>query len=185
VGAWYTPPAFARAVVRWAGIGEGDRVVDLGAGTGNLTRACLDAGARVTAVEIDAAVAPVLRANCPEAHRIIGDAFAVAGRWNLAILNPVWEGDMPERMLMHALTLAPRVVGIVPLNTLVGVDHYERLWRFARQTRELRCVRRPSFNGEGNGQRDVIAIEIERRGPGTVAGRDEDVVRVTYLERCS
>jgi 23S rRNA (adenine-N6)-dimethyltransferase len=47
--------AFADELVRDAGVSPGSLVLDLGAGGGVLTRALVDAGARVRAVELDAA----------------------------------------------------------------------------------------------------------------------------------
>ena len=51
----------AADLVREAGIGRGQRAFDIGAGTGVLTAALLDAGAAVTALEIDPALAAELR----------------------------------------------------------------------------------------------------------------------------
>lgn len=42
-----------RKIVRLAGVGDGDRVVEIGPGLGSLTLGLLEAGATVTAVEID------------------------------------------------------------------------------------------------------------------------------------
>ncbi len=52
-----------RRIVRLAGIAEGRRVVEIGAGLGSLTLALAEAGASVTAVEIDRHVLPVLRSQ--------------------------------------------------------------------------------------------------------------------------
>ncbi|HEV3132422.1 MAG TPA: 16S rRNA (adenine(1518)-N(6)/adenine(1519)-N(6))-dimethyltransferase RsmA [Acidimicrobiales bacterium] len=52
-----------RRIVRLAGVTEGRRVVEVGAGLGSLTLALAEAGASVTAVEIDRHVLPVLRSQ--------------------------------------------------------------------------------------------------------------------------
>ena len=52
-----------RRIVRLAGVEPGTRVVEIGAGLGSLTLALAEAGARVTAVEVDRHVLPVLRAR--------------------------------------------------------------------------------------------------------------------------
>jgi len=50
-----------RRVVRLAGVEPGTRVVEIGAGLGSLTLALVEAGAEVTAIEVDRHVLPVLR----------------------------------------------------------------------------------------------------------------------------
>jgi 16S rRNA (adenine1518-N6/adenine1519-N6)-dimethyltransferase len=50
-----------RRIVRLAGVEPGARVVEIGAGLGSLTLALVEAGAEVTAVEVDRYVLPVLR----------------------------------------------------------------------------------------------------------------------------
>jgi 16S rRNA (adenine1518-N6/adenine1519-N6)-dimethyltransferase len=50
-----------RRVARLAGVGPGDRVVEVGAGLGSLTLALAETGASVTAVELDRRLAEVLR----------------------------------------------------------------------------------------------------------------------------
>jgi 16S rRNA (adenine1518-N6/adenine1519-N6)-dimethyltransferase len=54
-------PNTVRRIARLAGIGRGDRVVEVGAGLGSLTLALLGTGATVTAVERDRRLAPLLR----------------------------------------------------------------------------------------------------------------------------
>jgi 23S rRNA (adenine-N6)-dimethyltransferase len=53
----------AQALVRHAGVAPGDRIYDLGAGTGLITSALVAAGARVVAVERDPNLARKLRAR--------------------------------------------------------------------------------------------------------------------------
>lgn len=50
-------------IVRLAGVGPGDHVVEVGPGLGALTAGLLDAGAYVTAVEVDSGLVQVLRSE--------------------------------------------------------------------------------------------------------------------------
>jgi 16S rRNA (adenine1518-N6/adenine1519-N6)-dimethyltransferase len=50
-----------RKIARLAGVGEGDTVIEVGPGPGGLTRALLETGARVVAVEKDERFAPLLQ----------------------------------------------------------------------------------------------------------------------------
>ncbi|HVM66810.1 MAG TPA: rRNA adenine N-6-methyltransferase family protein, partial [Acidimicrobiales bacterium] len=54
-------PNTVRRIARLAGVGPGDRVVEIGAGLGSLTLALAETGAGVTAVEVDPGLAAVLR----------------------------------------------------------------------------------------------------------------------------
>jgi 16S rRNA (adenine1518-N6/adenine1519-N6)-dimethyltransferase len=70
--------------VRLAGIGEGDRVLEIGPGLGSLTLALAEAGIEVVALELDRHLAAVLEANLAEAGRngstievVVGDALTV------------------------------------------------------------------------------------------------------------
>lgn len=65
----------AAELVRTAGVGRGDLVLDLGAGTGVLTRALARTGARVVPVELDAGLAAGLRRRF--AGVVEGDALRV------------------------------------------------------------------------------------------------------------
>src|SRR5437773_7991026 len=56
-----TDPNTVRRIARLAGVGPGDRVVEVGAGLGSLTLALAETGASVTAVEADRYLMPVLR----------------------------------------------------------------------------------------------------------------------------
>ena len=54
-----------RRIVRLAGVRPGDRVVEIGAGLGSLTLALVEAGARVTAVEVDSSAFAALAFDDP------------------------------------------------------------------------------------------------------------------------
>jgi 23S rRNA (adenine-N6)-dimethyltransferase len=69
--------ALAAELVRDAGVGPNDLVLDLGAGTGRLTGPLARAARRVIAVELDAALAAGLRGRWPNVEVIEGDAAQV------------------------------------------------------------------------------------------------------------
>ena len=54
-------PNTVRRIARLAGVGPGDRVVEIGAGLGSLTLALAETGASVTAIEVDSRLVPALR----------------------------------------------------------------------------------------------------------------------------
>lgn len=71
-------PNTVRRIARLSGIGEGHRVIEIGAGLGSLTLALAESGAEVTAVEIDESLLPLLRGNVghlPNVRVVHGDAM--------------------------------------------------------------------------------------------------------------
>jgi len=76
-------PNTARRIVRLAGVGPGDRVLEVGPGIGSLTVALAEAvlpGGEVLALELDRHLLPVLRqvvAGLPQVRVVQGDALTV------------------------------------------------------------------------------------------------------------
>jgi 16S rRNA (adenine1518-N6/adenine1519-N6)-dimethyltransferase len=72
-------PNTARRIVRLAGIQPADRVLEIGPGIGSLTVALIEAGARVTAIELDRHVVPALLETVgPDAIALVtGDAMTI------------------------------------------------------------------------------------------------------------
>ena len=95
-------PNTVRRIVELAGVGPGDQVVEVGPGVGSLTLALLEAGAAVTAVEVDDALVGALeevvsRSPYSDLRIVGGDALTVdwgrllgdrTGSWHLVANLP-------------------------------------------------------------------------------------------------
>ena len=66
-------PKIYEKIIETSEIKKGEKVLEIGAGTGILTRYLIDAGADVVAVEKDRDLIPELKKNAPEAEIIKGD----------------------------------------------------------------------------------------------------------------
>ena len=79
-------PNTVRRVARLAGVGPGDRVVEVGAGLGSLTLALAETGAEVTAIERDRALLGALREvlaeRAPERNVKVVEADAMHLDWD-------------------------------------------------------------------------------------------------------
>jgi 16S rRNA (adenine1518-N6/adenine1519-N6)-dimethyltransferase len=78
-------------IVRRAGVQPGDAVLEIGPGLGILTHALVEAGARVTAVELDRDLADHIGRVFPQVHLVRGDA-----------LRQVWPNVLSEPHLVVA-----------------------------------------------------------------------------------
>lgn len=72
-----TEPRVAQGMVRSAKVAPGDRVVEIGPGLGMLTSCLLEAGADLTAVEIDRDLASFLRERHPELTLVEQDVLRI------------------------------------------------------------------------------------------------------------
>lgn len=94
------------AVLVAAGTVQGDRVADLGAGTGFLTHGLLERGAEVVAVDQSQAMLQILRTKYPAPHQVecrTGDAEAV----------PIESGTMDQavaNMYLHHVERPPAAI---------------------------------------------------------------------------
>jgi len=78
-------PNLVRRIARLAEITPGDRVIEIGAGLGSLTLALVEAGAVVTAIEIDARLAEKLRTNVDPARVEVIEADAMRIDWSTVL----------------------------------------------------------------------------------------------------
>jgi 16S rRNA (adenine1518-N6/adenine1519-N6)-dimethyltransferase len=83
-------PNTVRRIARLAGVGGGDRVVEIGAGLGSLTLALAETGAAVTAVEIDRHVVPVLRSVVEPVGVTVIEGDALRLDWAAVLGDASW-----------------------------------------------------------------------------------------------
>jgi 16S rRNA (adenine1518-N6/adenine1519-N6)-dimethyltransferase len=110
-------PNLTRRIAQLAGVGRGDRVLEVGAGFGSLTVALAETGADVLAVEFDRGVAAALRevaAPFPNVRILEADALRVrwdqeleGGPWNMASNLPY---NVAVPILFALLEQSPQVV---------------------------------------------------------------------------
>jgi 16S rRNA (adenine1518-N6/adenine1519-N6)-dimethyltransferase len=111
-----------RRIARLAGVGPGDRVVEVGPGLGSLTLALLETGAQVTAVEIDRHLVGVLRSVVEPEGALVVEGDALRLDWD-ALLGPL-DPDHPWALVAN---LPYNVATPLVLDLLAGVPQLERM----------------------------------------------------------
>lgn len=114
-------PNITRKIVALAEVGPGSRVLEIGAGTGTLTAALAETGARVVSFEVDTSLRPLLAevtAGLDGVELVFADAAAVdlgarlgAGPWVLCANLPYHVGTpLVLDLLRHAPAVSRMVV---------------------------------------------------------------------------
>lgn len=128
-------PGTVRKIVRNAGVQAGEQVLEIGPGLGSLTLALLEAGAQVSAVEIDPPLAQALpttaRARFPEAKLQVftADALTITGPESI-------DGATPTRLVANlpynvavpiVLTVLEKLPSIQTVLVMVQAEVADRL----------------------------------------------------------
>jgi 16S rRNA (adenine1518-N6/adenine1519-N6)-dimethyltransferase len=109
-------PNLVDRIVRTAAVGDGDRVVEVGAGTGALTRALAETGAAVVAYEIDRRLLPLLEdvlagtdveIRPEDITRVDLDAALEGGPWTMVANLPY---NVGTPLVLDTLRHVPTVV---------------------------------------------------------------------------
>lgn len=201
-------PAVVMEIARWAGVGPGDQVVEIGPGLGSLTLALADTGASVLAIEKDRTLLPVLdevlrsRDVADQVRVLEADAMErlwfdelarVGGSWVL-VANLPYNVAVP--VIMTVLASAPEVERLVvmvqkevadrlvagPGGRTVGIPSMKLAWYASGRT--LGLVPPEVFVPQPRVMSAVVEI-TRRPPPSTVVGPDAvlALVETAYRQR--
>jgi SAM-dependent methyltransferase len=116
------------AAFRRIGDLAGRRVLDLGCGSGDLTMPLVDAGARVTAVDLSAGMLAVARARCARFCRPLTDlAFVAAAAEDLPLRDDSFD-VVVGRFVLHHLDLARAAAEIARVLAPGGIAVFVENW---------------------------------------------------------
>ena len=154
-------PNTVRRIARLAGVGPGDRVVEIGPGLGSLTLALAETGASVTAVEVDRHLLPALHQVVdPAGVRVVhGDALRLD--WD-AVLGP--PGDGPPWALVANLPY--NVATPLVLDLLAGVPAIDRMLVMVQREVGERLAARPGEKAYG-----IPSVKVAYRAEAEIVGR--------------
>lgn len=168
---WDTRPGTAAQLVAWAGARGADlgpwrpgrRVLEPSAGKGHIVKALREAGAEVTAVELDQERAALTGAVCDD-FLAYAAKLGPGDHFDLAVMNPPYENGQDLAHIVAALSLCPVVVVLARLVLLEGQDRRAQLWD-QHSLRRLRVFSaRESFEGavDGSPKSAMAMFEITR-----------------------
>jgi 16S rRNA (adenine1518-N6/adenine1519-N6)-dimethyltransferase len=154
-------PNTVRRIARLAGVGAGDRVVEIGAGLGSLTLALAESGAEVVAVEIDRYLVGVLRSVVePVGVRVVlGDALTID--WAELLGRP--DEEAPWVLVAN---LPYNVATPLVLRLLAEVPVIERMLVMVQLEVGERLAASP-----GSGAYGIPSVKVAYWGRATVVGR--------------
>jgi 16S rRNA (adenine1518-N6/adenine1519-N6)-dimethyltransferase len=156
-------PNTVRRIARMSGVGPGESVIEIGAGLGSLTLALVETGAKVTALEIDSGLVPILRSVVePSGVRVVhGDALTID--WS-ELLAP--EGGGPTTDWALVANLPYNVATPLIANVLDFVPAVKRLVVMVQREVGERLVA-----GAGDEAYGAVSVKIAYHATASLLGR--------------
>ncbi len=159
-------PNTVRRIARLAGVGPGDRVVEIGAGLGSLTLALAATGAIVVAVELDRYIVPVLRSLVePKGVRVVeGDALRLD--WAELLRDTDTETDGHDGPWVLVANLPYNVATPLVLTLLEKAPMIGRMLVMVQREAGERFAAGPGDDAYG-----AVSVKLAYRARASVVGR--------------
>ena len=150
-------PNTVRRVARLAGVGPGDKVVEIGAGLGSLSLALAETGASVTAIEVDPDLVPVLREVVEPAGVRVVEADALQLDWSSVLEGSGWAlvANLPYNVATPLIA-----------DLLDGVPTIERMLVMVQREVGERLAAAP-----GDGAYGAVSVKVAYWATARVVGR--------------
>jgi 16S rRNA (adenine1518-N6/adenine1519-N6)-dimethyltransferase len=154
-------PNTVRRIASLARVGEGDHVVEIGAGLGSLTLALAETGADVTAIEVDRGVVPVLQAAVAERSNVrVVEGDAMKLDW-FDVLDP----DVADGWVLIA-NLPYNVATPLVCDLLDRVPHVTRMLVMVQREVAERFAAEPRTSAYG-----AVSVKIAFWGEARIVGQ--------------
>jgi 16S rRNA (adenine1518-N6/adenine1519-N6)-dimethyltransferase len=150
-------PNTVRRIARLAGVGPGDRVVEIGAGLGSLTLALAETGASVTAIEVDRRLVPVLRSVVEPVGVTVVEGDALRLDWSSLL------GEGPSVLVAN---LPYNVATPLVADLLDGVPSIRRMLVMVQREVGERLAARPGDDAYG-----AVSVKVAYWAEAKVVGR--------------
>jgi 16S rRNA (adenine1518-N6/adenine1519-N6)-dimethyltransferase len=150
-------PNTVRRIARLAGVGPGDRVVEIGAGLGSLTLALAETGASVTAIEVDRRLVPVLRSVVEPVGVTVVEGDALRLDWSSLLGEGPW---------VLVANLPYNVATPLVADLLDGVPSIRRMLVMVQREVGERLAARPGDDAYG-----AVSVKVAYWAEAKVVGR--------------
>ncbi|MGE3328349.1 MAG: 16S rRNA (adenine(1518)-N(6)/adenine(1519)-N(6))-dimethyltransferase RsmA [Acidimicrobiia bacterium] len=159
-------PNTVRRIARLADVGADDRVLEIGPGLGSLTLALAETGARVTAVEVDRGLVPVVRDVVSEAGYTIDQVEVIEGDAMELDWSPLLQDLAPGRSWVMVSNLPYNIATPLICDLLDEVPEIGRMLVMVQKEVGERLAAVPGDDGYG-----AVSVKVQHHATAAVVAK--------------